>query len=156
MTRPTVGRLVDQEVEERAETVGQLRRGVTGGGHQADANHGGRSDDGRTATACAKSASPSSPRRSFTLLMLYRHEREGDMAQRTQVLLTCDVHDGAAEAVETVLYTVEGQSYECDLCDGHLTEFRDAMEIWSSHSRQAGRRRGGPTKGRAAKPSRST
>jgi len=78
------------------------------------------------------------------------------MAQRTQVLLTCDVHDGAAEAVETVLYTVEGQSYECDLCDGHLTEFRDAMEIWSSHSRQAGRRRTGPTKGRTAKPSRRT
>ncbi len=46
------------------------------------------------------------------------------MAQRTQVLLTCDVHHGAAEEVETVLYTVEGQSYECDLCDGHLTEFR--------------------------------
>ncbi len=77
------------------------------------------------------------------------------MAQRTQVLLTCDVHDGSADAVETVLYTVEGQSYECDLCDGHLTEFRDAMEIWSSHSRQAGRGRNGPTKGRAGKPSRS-
>ena len=41
------------EVEERAETVRQLRRGATGGGHQADANHGGRSDDGRTATAMA-------------------------------------------------------------------------------------------------------
>ncbi len=51
--RQTVGRLVDQEVEERAETVGQLRRGVTGGGYQADANRGGRSDDGRTATAMA-------------------------------------------------------------------------------------------------------
>jgi len=77
------------------------------------------------------------------------------MAQRTQVLLTCDVHDGDAEAVETVLFTVEGQSYECELCDAHLAEFRDAMEIWSSHSRPAGRSRGGPTAGRAAKASRS-
>ena len=33
------------------------------------------------------------------------------MAQRTEVLLTCDVHDGAAEAVETVVYIVEGRSY---------------------------------------------
>jgi len=51
VTLPRVGRLVVQEVEERVETVGLLRRGVTGGGHQADANHGGRSDDGHTATA---------------------------------------------------------------------------------------------------------
>ena len=34
------------------------------------------------------------------------------MAQRTQVLLTSDVHEGDAEAVESVLFTVEGQSYE--------------------------------------------
>ena len=85
-----------------------------------------------------------------------RHEREVDMAQRTQVLLTCDVHDGDAEAGETVLYTVEGRSYECDLCDHHLTEFRYAMEIWSSHSRPARRRRGGATTGRAAKLTRTT
>ena len=65
------------------------------------------------------------------------------MAQRTQVVLTCDVHDGDAEAVETVTFTVEGQSYECELCEAHLAEFREAMEIWSSHSRSAGRARGG-------------
>jgi hypothetical protein len=64
------------------------------------------------------------------------------MAQRTQVILTCDVHDGAAEAVETVAFTVEGQSYECELCEPHLLEFREAMEIWSSHSRPAGSRSG--------------
>ncbi len=68
------------------------------------------------------------------------------MAQRTQVLLTCDVHDGEAEAAETVIYTVEGQTYECELCEAHLAEFREAMEIWSSHSRLAGR-------GRTAQPS---
>lgn len=80
------------------------------------------------------------------------------MAQRTQVILTCDVHDGVADAVETVTFTVEGHSYECELCEPHLAEFRDAMEIWSSHSRavgsgrngrsaRAGRRRGGSADG---------
>ncbi len=69
------------------------------------------------------------------------------MAQRTQLILTCDVHDGDAEAVATVAYSVEGQSYECELCDAHLTEFRDAMEIWSSNSRSVGRGRGAQAAG---------
>lgn len=88
-------------------------------------------------------------------MMWHSHDmNEGeDMAQRTEVLLTCDVHDGDAHAAETVEFTVEGQSYECELCEAHLAEFRDAMEIWSSHSRPAGRSRGGAGAGRA-KPSR--
>jgi len=57
------------------------------------------------------------------------------MAQITQVVLTCDVHDGAAEAADTVIFTVEGKSYECELCEPHLAEFHEAMEVWSSHSR---------------------
>jgi len=67
--------------------------------------------------------------------------KENEMAQRTQVILTCDVHDGDAEAVATVAFAVEGTSYECELCDAHLTEFREVMEIWSSHSRIVGRGR---------------
>ena len=63
------------------------------------------------------------------------------MAQRTEVILTCDVHDGHAEAADTVAFTVEGQSYECELCEAHLIEFREAMEIWSSHARPVGRSR---------------
>lgn len=65
------------------------------------------------------------------------------MAQRTQVILTCDVHDGDADAVETVAFTVEGQAYECELCEAHLIEFREALEIWSSHSRSVSRGRAG-------------
>jgi len=76
------------------------------------------------------------------------------MAQRTQVLLTCDVHDGDADAAETVLFTVEGQTYECELCEAHLAEFRDAMEIWSSHSRLAGRARAAQASARPARPAR--
>lgn len=73
------------------------------------------------------------------------------MAQRTQVLLTCDVHDGEAEAAETVTYTVDGQTYECELCEAHLAEFRESMEIWSSHSRLAGRGRTAPTAARSSR-----
>ena len=75
------------------------------------------------------------------------------MAQRTQVLLTCDVHNGDAEAVKTVVFTVEGQAFECELCETHLAEFREAMEIWSSHSRFVGRARA--SGGRAARSARS-
>lgn len=74
------------------------------------------------------------------------------MGQRTQVLLTCDVHDGDAEAVDTVVFTVEGKAFECELCEAHLAEFRESMEIWSSHSRPAGR--AGSSGGRAAKSTR--
>lgn len=71
------------------------------------------------------------------------------MAQRTQVILTCDVHDGDADAIGTVVFSVEGQSYECELCEAHLIEFREAMEIWSSHSRSGGRgRASGGSRGR--------
>ncbi|MDQ6840580.1 MAG: Lsr2 family protein, partial [Actinomycetota bacterium] len=36
-----------------------------------------------------------------------------------------------------VTFAVEGTSYECELCEPHLAEFREAMEVWSSHSRTA-------------------
>ena len=45
-------------------------------------------------------------------------------------------------------FTVEGQSFECELCDDHLAEFREAMEVWSSHARQAGAGRSGRSGGR--------
>jgi len=63
--------------------------------------------------------------------------RGEEMAQVSQVVLTCDVHEGDAEAADTVTFTVEGKSYECELCEPHLAEFHEAMEVWSSHSRPA-------------------
>ncbi len=57
------------------------------------------------------------------------------MAKSTQVVLTCDVHEGFAEAADTVTFTVEGKSYTCELCEPHLAEFHEAMEVWSSHAR---------------------
>lgn len=57
------------------------------------------------------------------------------MAQLSEVVLTGDGPDGATEAVETVTCTVEGHARGCELCDGHLTKFREAMEDRSSLSR---------------------
>jgi len=87
-------------------------------------------------------------------MLWHSHDiNEGNrMAQRTQVLLTCDVHDVHVEAVGTVVFTVEGQAFECEMCEAHLAEFRQAMEIWSSYSRPVGR--AGSTGGRAAKSAR--
>ena len=74
------------------------------------------------------------------------------MAQRTQVLMTCDVHDGDAGPAETVAFTVEGKPYEFELCDAHLAEFREATEIWSSHARPVSPR-SGPQRSRRARRS---
>ena len=78
--------------------------------------------------------------------IMLRHSddiNEGDnrVGQRTQLLLTCDVdvHGGEVEATDTVVFTVEGQAFECELCEAHLAEFRDAMDIWASHARPVGR-----------------
>ena len=73
------------------------------------------------------------------------------MAQVTEVVLTCDVHDGSSEAVETVTFTVEEQSYELELCKDHLAEFRDAMEVWSFHARSGAPRRSARRTGRAGR-----
>jgi hypothetical protein len=61
------------------------------------------------------------------------------MAKKTQVVITCDVHDGDAEAVATVRFVVEGTTYEFELCEPHLDEFRSTMEGWSAHARRVGR-----------------
>lgn len=71
------------------------------------------------------------------------------MAQVTEVVLRCDVHDGDSEAAETVSFTVDGQTFEFELCEDHLAEFREAMDVWSSHARTA---RSGRS---AARPARS-
>ena len=71
------------------------------------------------------------------------------MAQLTQVVLTCDVHEGDAEAVDTVTFASEGQAYECELCEDHLAEFREVMEAWTAHARPVGQR-GRETSGRSS------
>ncbi len=63
------------------------------------------------------------------------------MAQKVQVLLVCDLHDGGdeVEGTETVSFGLDGSSYEIDVCDLHAAELRDAFAGYVGAARRAGR-----------------
>lgn len=71
------------------------------------------------------------------------------MAQRVQVVLLCDLHDGEVEGTETVHFTVDGRSYEIDLCDQHSAALRDAFAPYIGAARRSGTG-GGRGRGRRA------
>jgi hypothetical protein len=75
------------------------------------------------------------------------------MAQRVQVLLVCDVHDDdTTPGTETITFSLDGSSYEIDVCDDHAAELRDAVAPFVG----AGRRVGGGRGRRAAAPRATT
>ena len=61
------------------------------------------------------------------------------MAQKVQVLLVCDLHDDEAEGSETVTFSLDGASYEIDVCDEHAGGLRDAFAPYVGAARRAGR-----------------
>ncbi|MCU1621391.1 MAG: lsr [Frankiales bacterium] len=61
------------------------------------------------------------------------------MAQRVQVLLVCDLHEGDVEGTETITFGLDGVSYEIDVCDTHAGELRDAFATYVGQGRRAGR-----------------
>jgi hypothetical protein len=61
------------------------------------------------------------------------------MAQKMQVLLTCDLEDGEKPASETIQFAVEGSSYEIDLCDKHAKQFRDGVASYVAAARKVSR-----------------
>lgn len=61
------------------------------------------------------------------------------MAQRVNVTLVDDL-DGA-DADETVLFALDGVSYEIDLTPEHSRELRDALALYVGHARKVGGRR---------------
>ncbi|HVX68500.1 MAG TPA: Lsr2 family protein [Mycobacteriales bacterium] len=69
------------------------------------------------------------------------------MAQRVQVLLVCDLHDDDTEGTETVNFSLDGTSYEIDVCRQHGGALRDAFAPFVGAARKtarggsAGRRR---------------
>lgn len=65
------------------------------------------------------------------------------MAQRVQVLLVCDLHDGDVEGTETIAFGLDGSSYEIDVCEAHGKELRDAYAPFVGAARRAGRTGGG-------------
>jgi hypothetical protein len=61
------------------------------------------------------------------------------MAQRVQVLLVCDLHDGEVEGTETIAFGLDGSAYEIDVCDSHGGQLRDAFAPFVGAARRAGR-----------------
>ena len=64
------------------------------------------------------------------------------MAQRVQVILLCDMHEGENPADETVTFALDGTAYEIDLCRMHAKELRDAAAPYVGAGRKSGPRRG--------------
>jgi hypothetical protein len=65
------------------------------------------------------------------------------MAQRVQVILVCDLHEGEVEGTETITFGLDGSSYEIDVCEAHGRELRDAYAPFVGAARRAGRGGGG-------------
>src|SRR3954447_5051633 len=62
------------------------------------------------------------------------------MAQRIQVLLVCDMHDDETPGTETVTFSVDGASYEIDLCEQHANNLRERFATYVGAARRAGGR----------------
>jgi hypothetical protein len=73
------------------------------------------------------------------------------MAQKVQVVLTCDLDDDEVPAAQTVTFGYDGYSYAFELCEQHLEEFNEAMQAYIAAARVADgprRRRAAATPGR--------
>ncbi len=78
------------------------------------------------------------------------------MAQKVQVLLVCDLHDDEAEGSETVSFSLDGASYEIDVCDEHAAGLRDAFAPYVGAGRRAGRNTAASRSSRRGSSSRSS
>ena len=70
------------------------------------------------------------------------------MAQRVQVILVCDLHEGETPGTETVTFSLDGSSYEIDVCEQHGREMRDAFARFVGAARRASGRSGSRGGGR--------
>ena len=59
------------------------------------------------------------------------------MAQKVQVLLTCDLDEDDVPAVETVTFAYDGTTYAFELCEAHLDEFANTMNGYIAAARRA-------------------
>lgn len=74
------------------------------------------------------------------------------MAQKVQVLLVCDLHDGEVDGFETVAFGLDGSSYEIDVCEQHAGDLRDAFAPYVGAARRAGRAPAPPAQRRGGRP----
>ena len=65
------------------------------------------------------------------------------MAQKVQVLLVCDLHDGEVEGSEAITFSLDGQSYEIDVCADHAARLRDSFAPFIGAGRRSSRSSGG-------------
>lgn len=65
------------------------------------------------------------------------------MAQKVQVVVTCDLHEDETEGVETVKFGFDGYDYEIDVCAEHSAQVQDELQELISHARRTGGGRGG-------------
>jgi hypothetical protein len=70
------------------------------------------------------------------------------MAQRIQVLLTCDVCNDDTPGTSTERFGLGNSTYEVDLCDRHANELRNAVAPFIAGGRRAGAAGGGARRGR--------
>jgi hypothetical protein len=61
----------------------------------------------------------------------------GQVAQKVQVVLTCDLDDEEVPAAETVTFGFDGSTYAFELCEKHLGEFQDTIQTYISSARLA-------------------
>jgi Lsr2 len=59
------------------------------------------------------------------------------MAQKVQVVLTCDLDEDEVPAADTVSFGVEGATYAFELCERHLEEFNETMQTYIGAARHA-------------------
>lgn len=79
------------------------------------------------------------------------------MAQKVQVVLTCDLDDEEVPAAETVTFGYDGYTYAFELCERHLEEFHETIGGYIAAARVADgprrRRRRSQASAPAASPS---
>lgn len=66
--------------------------------------------------------------------------RKGDnqVAQKVQVLITCDLDEDETEAAETVTFGHNGATYELEMCQQHLEEFNNWIGEYIAAARRVG------------------
>jgi hypothetical protein len=72
------------------------------------------------------------------------------MAQKLQVLLTCDLHDGDKAGTETIRFAFDGSSYEIDVCDSHAKQLRNGFAPFVEAGRRQTSRGGAGRRGRTS------
>lgn len=61
------------------------------------------------------------------------------MAKKIQTLLVCDLHVEEVEGEETIVFGLDGSSYEIDVCAEHAEDLRESFAPFVGAARRAGR-----------------